>query len=475
MGTGETTRRLIEAYPDAWVIGLDASPDMVFRARQTYDDVQLARMEDPLPDGPWDLVISVLSVNTSTTSRRQALCRRVRSSPARWSSATSSSRRRARQTCVDVVPDGEVTWRGRRSGRDSQPRRCASVGRTPEPLDPLPFRDSWPSRRREPRAPAATSAARTTRPARRGSTSARAATARACRTGSARPAAPTPGREVIEHSIVDPAAPAAPTPSSAMAGGVTVALDGFGAEQGFDVLAEGARLAAADGIRLRVFGPPEELGLDGVDGIEVVPTAEWIGNDEDPVPAVRAKKEASVVRAAADVAEGARRRDGQPRLDRGDDGGGDLRPAPPEGRAAPGPRRAAAGPRQAGALPRRRRQRRGARPAPGPVRLPRRRLQRGRARRRAAAGRPALGRRGGRQGARGGRRRARAARRGRGDRVRRQRRGPRPAGRRGRRRRHRRLHRQRRAEADGGDGEDGHRRRSATPPAPTRSPRSAGC
>ena len=63
MGTGETTRRLIEAHPEAWVIGLDSSPDMVFRARQTYDDVQLARMEDPLPDGPWDLVISVLSVS----------------------------------------------------------------------------------------------------------------------------------------------------------------------------------------------------------------------------------------------------------------------------------------------------------------------------------------------------------------------------------------------------------------------------
>ncbi len=71
MGTGETTRRLIEAFPDAWVVGLDASPDMVFRARQTYDDVQLARMEDPLPDGPWDLVISVLSVHHLTTSRSE--------------------------------------------------------------------------------------------------------------------------------------------------------------------------------------------------------------------------------------------------------------------------------------------------------------------------------------------------------------------------------------------------------------------
>jgi tRNA (cmo5U34)-methyltransferase len=78
MGTGETTRRLIDAYPDAWVIGLDASPDMVFRARKTYDDVQLARMEDPLPDGPWDLVVSVLSVNQLDDDKRQALFRRVK-------------------------------------------------------------------------------------------------------------------------------------------------------------------------------------------------------------------------------------------------------------------------------------------------------------------------------------------------------------------------------------------------------------
>ena len=89
-----------------------------------------------------------------------------------------------------------------------------------------------------------------------------------------------------------------------MGRGPTVALDGFGAEQGFEALAEGARIAAADGIRLRVFGPPGELGLEDVEGIEVVPTAEWIGNDDDPVAAARARKEASVVRAAADVAEG---------------------------------------------------------------------------------------------------------------------------------------------------------------------------
>jgi tRNA (cmo5U34)-methyltransferase len=78
MGTGETTRRLIEAHPEAWVIGLDSSPDMVFRARKSYDDVQLARMEDPLPDGPWDLVISVLSVNQLDDEQRRNLCRQVK-------------------------------------------------------------------------------------------------------------------------------------------------------------------------------------------------------------------------------------------------------------------------------------------------------------------------------------------------------------------------------------------------------------
>jgi len=78
MGTGETTRRLIEAYPDAWVIGLDSSADMVFRAREIYDDVQLARIEDPLPDGPWDLVIGVLSIHHLRAEAKQNLFRQIR-------------------------------------------------------------------------------------------------------------------------------------------------------------------------------------------------------------------------------------------------------------------------------------------------------------------------------------------------------------------------------------------------------------
>ena len=242
-----------------------------------------------------------------------------------------------------------------------------------------------------------------------------------------------------------------------MADGPTVALDGFGAEQGFEVLAEGARIAAADGIRLRVFGPGRELGLDGVEGVEVVPTAEWIGNEEDPVPAVRAKKQASVVRAARDISEG-----GSAAMVSPGSTGATMAAATFGLRRLKGVQRPALAVRL---------------PVPGkPVLF----LDVGanvevRAQHLvqfaflgAAFSEAVLGVAGPRVGLLSvgeesgkGREEVSAAHallsRGRGDRVRRQRRGWRPAGRRGRRRRHRRLHRQRRAEADGGNGEDRHR------------------
>ncbi len=78
IGTGETTRRLLERHPEASVVGLDSSPEMVFRAREMGIEVRLARMQDPLPDGPWDLVISVLSVHHLNADQKRDLFRRVR-------------------------------------------------------------------------------------------------------------------------------------------------------------------------------------------------------------------------------------------------------------------------------------------------------------------------------------------------------------------------------------------------------------
>jgi glycerol-3-phosphate acyltransferase PlsX len=85
----------------------------------------------------------------------------------------------------------------------------------------------------------------------------------------------------------------------------TVALDGRGAEQGSAAIIAGAKAAAADGISVRVFGDAEVLAaLNRVRGAEVVAAADEITNDDDPVAAVRGKPEASIVLAAADVAEG---------------------------------------------------------------------------------------------------------------------------------------------------------------------------
>jgi tRNA (cmo5U34)-methyltransferase len=78
VGTGETTRRLLERHPDAEVVGLDSSGEMVFRARELGIEARLARMEDPLPDGPWDLVISVLTVHHLDDEQKRDLFRRVR-------------------------------------------------------------------------------------------------------------------------------------------------------------------------------------------------------------------------------------------------------------------------------------------------------------------------------------------------------------------------------------------------------------
>jgi phosphate acyltransferase len=86
---------------------------------------------------------------------------------------------------------------------------------------------------------------------------------------------------------------------------VTVALDGRGAERGAQAVVDGARAAAADDIRLRVFGDPDLLAaVQDLDGAELIPATEEITNADEPVAAVRSRQEASVVQAATDVADG---------------------------------------------------------------------------------------------------------------------------------------------------------------------------
>ena len=85
----------------------------------------------------------------------------------------------------------------------------------------------------------------------------------------------------------------------------TVALDGRGADRGPEAIVGGARAAAANGIRLRVFGEVDALAeLGPIDGVELISAPEEITNEDEPVAAVRSRPEASVVLAAQDVAAG---------------------------------------------------------------------------------------------------------------------------------------------------------------------------
>jgi tRNA (cmo5U34)-methyltransferase len=80
-GTGETARRVLERHPDAQLIGIDASPGMVKIARDGLpsDRVNLlvGRLEDPLPAGPFDLVVSALAVHHLEGARKAELFRRI--------------------------------------------------------------------------------------------------------------------------------------------------------------------------------------------------------------------------------------------------------------------------------------------------------------------------------------------------------------------------------------------------------------
>ena len=267
---------------------------------------------------------------------------------------------------------------------------------------------------------------------------------------------------------------------AAPSGPLTIALDACGADGGPEVIAAGAETAAAEGIKVRAFGlQPELEELVGIDRVELRRAEDAISNEEEPVRAVHSEA------ARVDRARRPGRRRGtlarpcQRRLDGRGAGGGAVLDAPPARRAPPRDRRAAAAaraPRPPGPVARRGRQRRGAPPAPGPVRLPRLGVQRGGARGGAPSRRAALGRRGAGQGHGDGRRRARGARRSGRDRVRRQRRGHATCSTRRRRRgRDRRLHRQRRAEDDGGHREGGRRRGPRRARGRGPSPRSAGC
>jgi tRNA (cmo5U34)-methyltransferase len=79
VGTGETALRVLRAHPGARYTGVDASEPMLARARERlpHAGLRAARLEDELPAGPFDLVVSALAVHHLDGKGKRDLFRRV--------------------------------------------------------------------------------------------------------------------------------------------------------------------------------------------------------------------------------------------------------------------------------------------------------------------------------------------------------------------------------------------------------------
>lgn len=80
VGTGMTSLRFVAEHPDVRLVGVDESPEMLDHARRAlpHSDLRVARLEEPLPDGPFDVVISALAVHHLDGAEKADLFRRVR-------------------------------------------------------------------------------------------------------------------------------------------------------------------------------------------------------------------------------------------------------------------------------------------------------------------------------------------------------------------------------------------------------------
>lgn len=79
-GTGVTARRILTIHSGAQLMGIDESREMLAAARRVLPagtQLQVSRLEDPLPPGPFDLVISALAILHLDGDGKADLFRRV--------------------------------------------------------------------------------------------------------------------------------------------------------------------------------------------------------------------------------------------------------------------------------------------------------------------------------------------------------------------------------------------------------------
>jgi tRNA (cmo5U34)-methyltransferase len=81
-GTGETARRVLAQHPHARLTGLDESAPMLEQAREALPprqvrELRVGRLQDRLPDGRFELVLSTLAIHHLRPAEKRDLFRRV--------------------------------------------------------------------------------------------------------------------------------------------------------------------------------------------------------------------------------------------------------------------------------------------------------------------------------------------------------------------------------------------------------------
>jgi tRNA (cmo5U34)-methyltransferase len=78
-GTGVTASRVASCHPEASLVGVDESPAMLEHARAVLPgaDLRVGVLEEALPEGPFDLVVSGLAVHHLDAPGKADLFRRV--------------------------------------------------------------------------------------------------------------------------------------------------------------------------------------------------------------------------------------------------------------------------------------------------------------------------------------------------------------------------------------------------------------
>ena len=81
-GTGSTSRAVLAAQPNARLVLVDENPGMLAVAQDALpaaniERVVIADLTDPLPEGPFDVVVSALAVHHLDGSEKRALFARV--------------------------------------------------------------------------------------------------------------------------------------------------------------------------------------------------------------------------------------------------------------------------------------------------------------------------------------------------------------------------------------------------------------